>query len=438
MNEKIFHQRFVAKKLLKNTDDYFQWLGEDIQTHKMVLIKEFNRQTPNQMAAKEFSRECTLIHKISQIQSPNIAKIYVIDLKIGYYVMEYVPGQNIHDYLVGNKISDVVAVNIVIKLAHALDILYSKFQILHRDIQPCNIQLESGTLEPKIVDLGIVKSLNSAQLTMMNQVKGTFFYLAPELIYQDADYSIQSDMYGLGLTLFYLLQRSDLFEEPEHVLQFVQEGTLPAKFKNIQNRNLAKVIFQMIDRDPKKRFGSYAELIQALTAIANTLPNAAPRPASMVAPAPMAAPAPGPMAAPAPMATPAPAPAFAPRPAPAPAPAFAPRPAPAPAPAPAPTFAPAPGMSRDQNFVATNKAEIAKLKQVLQEFIRLVKDTKDATIQLENNNRNIQGLSPQMGSVVQQNVQGLEEMKKEVNNIIKSVRDFKEKIVALEAINNIL
>ena len=439
MNEKIFHQRFVAKKLLKNTDDYFQWLGEDIQTHKMVLIKEFNRQTPNQMAAKEFSRECTLIHKISQIQSPNIAKIYVIDLKIGYYVMEYVPGQNIHDYLVGNKISDAIAINIVIKLARALDILYSKFQILHRDIQPCNIQLESGTLEPKIVDLGIVKSLNSAQLTMMNQVKGTFFYLAPELIYQDADYSIQSDMYGLGLTLFYLLQRSDLFEEPEHVLQFVQEGTLPAKFKNIQNRNLAKVIFQMIDRDPKKRFGSYAEVIQALTAIANTLPNAsATRPAPMVAPAPMAAPAPAPAFAPAPMAAPAPAPAFAPTPmaAPAPAPAFAPTPMAAPAPAPA--FAPRPGMNQDQTFIATNKAEIAKLKQVLQEFIRLVKDTKDATIQLENNNRNIQGLSPQMANIVQQNVQGLEEMKKEVNNIIKSVRDFKEKIIALEAINNIL
>ncbi|HON44170.1 MAG TPA: protein kinase, partial [Planctomycetota bacterium] len=144
MEEKVFHQRFVAKKLLKTADDYFQWLGEDMQTHKMVVIKEFNRQTPNQMAAKEFARECQLIHKISQIVNPNIARIYVIDLKIGYYVMEYVPGQNIHDYLVGNTIPEDLALRIIIKIANALHILYSKFQILHRDIQPCNIQLESG------------------------------------------------------------------------------------------------------------------------------------------------------------------------------------------------------------------------------------------------------------------------------------------------------
>jgi len=392
MEEKVFHQRFVAKKLLKTADDYFQWLGEDMQTHKMVVIKEFNRQTPNQMAAKEFARECQLIHKISQIVNPNIARIYVIDLKIGYYVMEYVPGQNIHDYLVGNTIPEDLALRIIIKIANALHILYSKFQILHRDIQPCNIQLESGTLEPKIVDLGIVKSLNSAQLTMMNQVKGTFFYLAPELIYQDADYSIQSDMYGLGLTLFYLLQRTDLFEEPEHVLHFVQTGNVPDKFKQIQNRNLAKVLFKMIDRDPKKRFQSYPELLQALTAleasIRSTSPAVAPQQAQQAQQARLQQ-----------------------------------------------AQMQQTGFPRDQEFLQKNQQEVGKLKNTLQELIQYIKVLKDATLEFEGNNRNPQGLSPQSINILKHNLQQMNNFKQDINSFIQCIRNIKDRITALEQIN---
>ncbi|HON45561.1 MAG TPA: protein kinase, partial [Planctomycetota bacterium] len=257
---------------------------------------------------------------------------------------------------------------------------------------------ESGTLEPKIVDLGIVKSLNSAQLTMMNQVKGTFFYLAPELIYQDADYSIQSDMYGLGLTLFYLLQRTDLFEEPEHVLHFVQTGNVPDKFKQIQNRNLAKVLFKMIDRDPKKRFQSYPELLQALTAleasIRSTSPAVAPQQAQQQQAQAQQAQARLQQAR-----------------------------------------QQQTGFPRDQEFLQKNQQEVGKLKNTLQELIQYIKVLKDATLEFEGNNRNPQGLSPQSINILKHNLQQMNNFKQDINSFIQCIRNIKDRITALEQIN---
>ncbi len=73
--------------------------------------------------------------------------------------------------------------------------------ILHRDVAPGNILLNVDG-DAQLIDLGIARSSERRQQsTGFGQVKGTFRYLAPEIFFGKG-YSVGSDLWALGVTLF--------------------------------------------------------------------------------------------------------------------------------------------------------------------------------------------------------------------------------------------
>jgi serine/threonine protein kinase len=74
--------------------------------------------------------------------------------------------------------------------------LREKHQIIHRDVKPSNILVNSSG-DIKICDFGV-----SGQLidSMANSFVGTRSYMSPERL-QGTNYSVQSDIWSLGLSL---------------------------------------------------------------------------------------------------------------------------------------------------------------------------------------------------------------------------------------------
>src|SRR3989339_747944 len=75
--------------------------------------------------------------------------------------------------------------------------------IIHRDIKLSNIIVKQDGVA-KLSDFGIVKTDDAASLTNVDSVVGTPYYLSPELVSGDPP-SIQSDIYALGVSLYYAI-----------------------------------------------------------------------------------------------------------------------------------------------------------------------------------------------------------------------------------------
>ncbi|ESO84309.1 hypothetical protein LOTGIDRAFT_132393 [Lottia gigantea] len=111
--------------------------------------------------------------------------------------MEYMDGGSL-DLILKNagRIPEPILGVINIAVLKGLCYLREKHQIIHRDVKPSNILVNSQG-EIKICDFGV-----SGQLidSMANSFVGTRSYMAPERL-QGTHYSVQSDVWSLGLSL---------------------------------------------------------------------------------------------------------------------------------------------------------------------------------------------------------------------------------------------
>ena len=88
--------------------------------------------------------------------------------------------------------------NIAVKLAHGAAALH-RAGIIHRDIKPDNVMLESGGAL-KLLDLGVVRLPGLEDFPPEN-IPGTKAYMAPEMFQGEAG-NVATDIYALGVTMF--------------------------------------------------------------------------------------------------------------------------------------------------------------------------------------------------------------------------------------------
>jgi len=113
------------------------------------------------------------------------------------------------------------------------------YNIIHRDIKPKNILMTKNT--PKICDFGASKQLFNFTITQTMGI-GTFKYMAPEVISQEAPSSFKSDMYSFGVMLY-----ESFFGE----LKYSQEGTVI--IPKSENEHLTNLLKKLLDKDPNNR-----------------------------------------------------------------------------------------------------------------------------------------------------------------------------------------
>lgn len=136
---------------------------------------------------------------------------YVEDAQNYYILTEYLEGYiNLYDYTKnGGELSD----DIIEGLLKGLQKIH-QYGIAHRDIKPENIMINPNTQQIKYIDFGF--ACNFASCPSQSLIKGTLFFIAPEVILSEISPSVdafqKADLWSLGLLILGLFCKYDILD----------------------------------------------------------------------------------------------------------------------------------------------------------------------------------------------------------------------------------
>jgi serine/threonine protein kinase/WD40 repeat protein len=137
--------------------------------------------------------------------------------------------------------------------------------VLHRDVKPSNLLLDvQGTVW--ITDFGLAKAEGTEDLTHTGDIVGTVRYMAPERF--DGRSLPESDVYGLGVTLYELLALRPAFEggNRARLLEKVLHEP-PVSLRKLDPhmpRDLETVVHKCLAKEPAERYATADALAEDL------------------------------------------------------------------------------------------------------------------------------------------------------------------------------
>ena len=187
--------------------------ARDTVLNSVVALKVIGRKlADNPMARARFLREA---RAAAQINHPNVARVIHFGEQDGecFYAMELVEGETLEARVRRTGPLPVSqALEVIAQAGRALAAAET-CGVVHRDIKPSNVMIESdasGALLVKIIDYGVAKVL-AAQTDPNEQTQigfiGTPAFASPEQFGEPGNAAVdaRSDIYSLGVTLWYLL-----------------------------------------------------------------------------------------------------------------------------------------------------------------------------------------------------------------------------------------
>ncbi len=247
------------------------WLGRHPDLDIPVAIKTL----PTFLVAKNkgyVDRFIKEARTAARINHANVVRIYDagIDDDVNFIVMEYVDGGTVKELMnQGGILPPEKALDVTIAIAEALKAA-AEFSIIHRDIKPDNIMLDSKGV-PKLSDLGLAKQMESVDdlsMTAPGATLGTPNYISPEQVQDSKSVDARADIYSLGATFYHMATGGVPFNAAssfELMLMHVQEPLPPPKQKNPKLAdNICAIICKMMEKSPVKRYNTADELLYDL------------------------------------------------------------------------------------------------------------------------------------------------------------------------------
>jgi Tol biopolymer transport system component/tRNA A-37 threonylcarbamoyl transferase component Bud32 len=254
------------------------YLAHDLKHDRKVAVKVLRPELAQVIGVDRFLQEIRLT---ARLRHPHILPLYDSGSSDGalYYVTPLVEGGSLKDRLAASgRLPVAEATRIAREVADALEYAHRQ-GVIHRDIKPGNILIESG--HATVADFGIARALSAAgsgRMTQTGMALGTPAYMSPEQASGESEIDGRADIYALGTVLYEMLTGEPPFAGPtlQAVMAAVLTRTAPLPVGPGVSPALAGTVARALAKSPADRFATAEEFGNALGSTADS----ASRPAS--------------------------------------------------------------------------------------------------------------------------------------------------------------
>lgn len=291
--------RFQHYEVLRRDDGSLFELGRgamgitykafDTNLRTNVALKVINATYLNsEVARQRFLREA---RAAAAIRHPNVATVFHLGNEDDsyFYAMEFIDGETVEAFMQREgAVPTLMALEIAAQVARALAAA-EKQGLVHRDIKPSNLMLireddqrlrEAGDDEftVKVIDFGLAKAAekDSADAATLTQggFLGTPHFASPEQL-EETELDSRSDIYSLGITLYYMLAgRTPFSGSLAQVMSQHLHREPPMELLADQPRQVIALLERMMAKDREERPQTPTELRREIETCVDAVSNA--------------------------------------------------------------------------------------------------------------------------------------------------------------------
>jgi WD40 repeat protein len=261
--------RYILKEKLATGGMGVVYAAEDTKLRRTVALKMIRGSSfANDADLARFAIEA---ESAATLDHPNIVPIYEVGVveEQPFFTMKLIDGESLAEKLLREKkLAPREIAQLLSAIARAVHHAH-QHGVLHRDLKPGNILIDQdGT--PWLTDFGLAKIVregSDSNLTKSSDHLGTPNYMPPELIKGSArEVSTTSDVWALGVILWEALMGELPFsgENSIDIMRKIAEAEPSSPRSNVADRDLITLARRCMEKDPKRRLSSAAELANEL------------------------------------------------------------------------------------------------------------------------------------------------------------------------------
>ena len=242
------------------------WEADHLATGRKIALKLLRVDLATDQVFNRFAREVDVVRRL---QHPNLASVYdaQISRQLGYIAMDLIDGETLEKHVRLHSPSKLDLIRIMASVCEGLHHAH-EHGVVHRDLKPSNIMVENDSLQPKLLDFGLCKSMFESQQDSAESVDGlpigSPLFMSPEQIRGiHSEVDRRCDIYAIGVSLYMMLLRRHPVvantEDRTAAIDALRSGTvrppreLNPKFSKLLERILLKSLARGSGRSLRDR-----------------------------------------------------------------------------------------------------------------------------------------------------------------------------------------